>query len=82
MNFQDVPEDQWTVRVGPKVTEIPPKACPNGHPLTDTVVAWLPCGCAGGDGHRTYQCLKCGATIYRPPHTPGTSKSGDYPNLP
>ncbi len=38
------------------------------------LVGWVPCTCAtsttsaGSHGHRTFQCRRCSATIYRPPH--------------
>lgn len=80
MTFQDVPPDQWRVRNGAKVTEIPPEACPNGHELKPgTVVAWLPCSCAGGNGHRTYECQACGVVIYRPAHAPGSPTAANFP---
>ncbi|MBM4657350.1 hypothetical protein GS640_17790 [Rhodococcus hoagii] len=47
-----------------------PKLCPNGHPLGPgkVLVGWFACACTERGGHRTYDCLTCGAILYRPPH--------------
>lgn len=49
-----------------------PPYCPNRHPQTGgrVLVGYQHCGCAGGAGHKTAQCLRCGATYYDPPHDP------------
>jgi hypothetical protein len=57
---------------GPRTVEIPPDACPNGHPLRprSVLVGWQGCTCCWPEiGHRTYLCRVCGAIGYDPAHT-------------
>lgn len=83
MTFQDVPSDQWRRYDGNTVVEVPPKACPNGHPYKPgrVTVSWLPCSCAGTQGHRTYECLECGAVLYRPAHVDRSGETVYQPRL-
>jgi len=55
-----------------QLSETSPMHCPKGHTLAgNVVVGWLPCSCAGGRGHRSWQCQRCQATTYEPPHVDG-----------
>lgn len=64
-------ETRPTGRTPHEIAEIPPRACSNGHPFRharSALVGFLPCACAGGNGHRTFQCARCGVVDYYPPH--------------
>lgn len=64
-------ETRPTGRTEHEVAEVPPASCSNGHPFTRPramLVGFLPCTCAGANGHRTYQCAECGVLDYYPEH--------------
>jgi hypothetical protein len=52
-----------------------PLECAYGHAWGPgrVIVSWLPCGCAGGDGHLLVSCAEpeCAAVWYQPPHQSG-----------
>ena len=60
-----------------------PPECRYGHPWGPglVIVSWLPCGCAGGDGHLRVSCADpaCASVWYSPQHVPGTEVAGAYP---
>ncbi len=60
------------IRPDGSAVEPSPDYCPVGHRLgpRQVTVGWLPCSCAGGRGHRTWQCETCEAVLYDPSHNP------------
>lgn len=58
-------DDKWMT--------LPPRHCPNGHPLTggQVLVGHAPCGCDHRGGHTTWCCRQCDAVIYGPPLSDG-----------
>ncbi len=64
-------ETRSTGRAPHEIREVPPTACSNGHPFRGprtAYVGFLPCSCAGDNGHRTYRCATCGVLDFYPPH--------------
>lgn len=60
-----------TGRTPHEIREVPPDGCSNGHRFRwprAAFVGFLPCSCAGGNGHRTYRCATCDIVDYYPEH--------------
>jgi hypothetical protein len=60
-------ETHRTGRTAHEIVEIPPSGCTNGHAFRGkraALVGFLPCSCAGDNGHRTYRCATCGVVDY------------------